>query len=61
MEKYIKITLYYNKTLRVGKHHTMDHIMEGILSFSLASSKGKPPNDLHAPNEVLLFTPHYIS
>jgi hypothetical protein len=29
-----------------GKHHTMDPIMEGILSFSLASSRGLPPIEL---------------
>jgi hypothetical protein len=53
----IKTTLYYKKTLEVGKHHTMDPIMEGILSCSLASSRGNPPNELHAPNTILLFTP----
>jgi hypothetical protein len=45
-EKYEK-SLYYYQTLRVGKHHTMDPIMEGILSCSLASLRGKPPNELH--------------
>ena len=25
-------TIYYYQTLEVGKHHTMDPIMEGILS-----------------------------
>jgi hypothetical protein len=39
-------TLYYYQTLEVGQHHTMDHIMEGILSCSLASSRGLPPNEL---------------
>jgi hypothetical protein len=34
---------YYYQTLEVGKHHTMDPIMEGILSCSLASSRGHPP------------------
>jgi hypothetical protein len=38
-------TLYYKKTLEVGQHHTMDLIMEGILSCSLASSRGKPPKE----------------
>jgi hypothetical protein len=42
------------KTLEVGKHHTMDPIMEGILSCSLASSRGKPPNEIHAPNTIIL-------
>jgi hypothetical protein len=37
---------YYYQTLEVGKHHTMDPIMEGILSCSLASSRGEPPNEL---------------
>jgi hypothetical protein len=39
-------TLYYYQTLEVGKHHTMDPIMEGILSCSLASSRGHPPIEL---------------
>jgi hypothetical protein len=39
-------TLYYYQTLEVGQHHTMDPIMEGILSCSLASSRGQPPNEL---------------
>jgi hypothetical protein len=39
-------TLYYYQTLEVGKHHTMDPIMEGILSYSLASSRGHPPIEL---------------
>jgi hypothetical protein len=39
-------TLYYYQTLEVGQHHTMDPIMEGILSCSLASSRGLPPNEL---------------
>ena len=41
-----KTTLYYKKTLEAGKHHTMDPIMEGILSWSLASSRGHPPIEL---------------
>jgi hypothetical protein len=39
-------TLYYYQTLEVGKHHTMDPIMKGILSCSLASSRGKTPIEL---------------
>jgi hypothetical protein len=39
-------TLYYYQTLEVGQHHTMDPIMEGILSCSLASSRGHPPIEL---------------
>jgi hypothetical protein len=39
-------TLYYYQTLEVGKHHTMDPIMEGILSCSLASLRGHPPIEL---------------
>jgi hypothetical protein len=54
-------TLYYYQTLEVGKHHTMDPIMEGILSCSLASSRGHPPIELQAHNTILLFISHYIS
>jgi hypothetical protein len=39
-------TLYYYQTLEVGKHHTMNLIMGGILSCSLASSRGHPPIEL---------------
>jgi hypothetical protein len=39
-------TLYYYQTLKVGQNHTMDPIMEGILSCSLASLRGLPPNEL---------------
>jgi hypothetical protein len=39
-------TQYYYQTLEVGQHHTMDPIMEGILSCSLASSRGHPPIEL---------------
>jgi hypothetical protein len=39
-------TLCSITTLEVGKHHTMDHIMEGILSYSLASLRGHPPIEL---------------
>jgi hypothetical protein len=53
-------TLYYYQTLEVGKHHTMDPIMEGILSCSLASSRGHPPIEL-APNTIFLFMSHYIA
>jgi hypothetical protein len=42
----MKNLLYYYQTLRVGQHHTMDPIMEGILSCSLASSRGNPPIEL---------------
>jgi len=34
------------KTLEVGKYHTMDPIMEGIIPCSLASLRGLPPNEL---------------
>jgi hypothetical protein len=54
-------TLYYYQTLEVGKHHTMDPIMEGILSCSLASSRGHPPIELPAPNTIFLFMSHYIA
>jgi hypothetical protein len=40
-------TLYYYQTLEVGKHHTMDPIMKEILSCSLASLRGLPPNELN--------------
>jgi hypothetical protein len=46
-EQYKRATLYYKKILEVGKHHTMDPIMEGILSCSLTSSRGLPPIELH--------------
>jgi hypothetical protein len=39
-------TQYYYQTLEVGQQHTMDPIMEGILSCSLASSRGHPPIEL---------------
>jgi hypothetical protein len=44
MKQYRKPPLYYIKTLEVG--HTMDHIIEGILFYSLASSRGHPPIEL---------------
>jgi hypothetical protein len=47
-------TLYYYQTLEVGKHHTMDPIMEGILSCSLASSRGHPPIEL--PLQIQYFS-----
>jgi hypothetical protein len=46
MKQYRKPPLYYIKTLEVGQHHTMDSIMEGILSCSLASSRRKTLNEL---------------
>ena len=46
LRKIEETILYYYQTLEVGKHHIMDPIMEGILSCSLASSRGKPPNEL---------------
>jgi hypothetical protein len=61
MEQYRKPPLYYKKTFRVGKHHTMDIIMEEILSCSLASSRGHPPIELQAPNTIILFISHYIA
>jgi hypothetical protein len=48
-------TQYYYQTLEVGQHHTMDPIMEGILSCSLASSRG------HPPIELLLQTQYFSS
>jgi hypothetical protein len=61
-----KTTLYYYRTLEVEKHHTMDPIMEGILSCSLASSRGHPPIELPLHNTILssypitLLKPIYI-
>jgi hypothetical protein len=52
-------TFYYYQTLRVGQHHTMDPIMEGILSCSLASSRGQPPNEL--PLQIQYFSPCLIT
>jgi hypothetical protein len=54
-------TFYYYQTLEVWKHHTMDPIMEGILSYSLASLRGnllmifsyKYNNSLHIPLHCL--------
>ena len=45
---------YYYQTLEVGQHHTMDPIMEGILSCSLASSRGHPPIEL--PLQIQYFS-----
>jgi hypothetical protein len=45
-KKNMQNLLYYYQTLEVGQHHTMDPIMEGILSCSLASSRGHPPIEL---------------
>jgi hypothetical protein len=42
------------ETLEVGQHHTMDPIMEGILSCSLASSRGHPPIEL--PLQIQYFS-----
>jgi hypothetical protein len=53
-------TLYYYQTLKVGQHHTMDPIMEGIISCSLASSRGHPPIELLLHNTIFLFMSHYI-
>ena len=47
-------TLYYYQTLEVGQHHTMDPIMEGIISCSLASSRGHPPIEL--PLQIQYFS-----
>jgi hypothetical protein len=52
-------TLYYYQTLEVGKHNTMDPIMEGILSYSLASSRGHPPIDL--PIQIQYFSSYPIT
>jgi hypothetical protein len=52
-------TLYYYQTLEVGKHHTMDPIMEGILSCSLASSRGNPPIEL--PLQIQYFSSSLIT
>jgi hypothetical protein len=58
--------LYYYQTLRVGKHHTMDPIMEGILSCSLASSRGHPPIEIPLQKKyfssclITLLEPLYI-
>jgi hypothetical protein len=51
--------LYYYQTLKVGQHHTMDPIMEGILSCSLASSRGHPPNEL--PLQIQYFSSYLIT
>jgi hypothetical protein len=58
--------LYYHQTLEVGQHHTMDPIMEGILSCSLASSRGHPPIELQLQIQyffsclITLLEPLYI-
>ena len=51
--------LYYHQTLQVGQHRTMDPIMEGILSCSLASSRGQPPNEL--PLQIQYFLSCFIT
>jgi hypothetical protein len=58
-EQYRKTTLYYYQTLEVGQHHTMDPIMEGILSCSLASSRGHPPNELQL--QIQYFSSYLIT
>ena len=66
MEQYRKTPLYFIKTLGVRQHHTIDPIMEGILSCSLTSSRGLPPNDLQLQIQyfstclITLFEPIYI-
>jgi hypothetical protein len=52
-------TQYYYQTLEVGQHHTMDPIMEGILSCSLASSRGLPPIEL--PLQTQYFSSYLIT
>ena len=52
-------TLYYYQTLEVGQHHTMNHIMEGILSCSLASSRENPPIEL--PLQIQYFSSYPIT
>ena len=47
-------TQYYYQTLEVGKHHTMDPIMERILSYSLTSSRGNPPIEI--PLQIQYFS-----
>ena len=49
----MKTTLYYKKTLEVGKHYTMDPIMEEIPSCSLFSSRGNPPIELQLQIQYL--------
>jgi hypothetical protein len=56
-----EMALYYIKTLEVRQHHTMDPIMEGILSCSLASSRGHPPIELQLTNTIFFFMSHYIA
>jgi hypothetical protein len=59
-------TLYYYQTLEVRQHHTMDLIMEGILSCSLASSRGIPHIELPLQTQyfssclITLLEPLYI-
>ena len=62
----MKNLIYYYQTLEVGQHHTMDHIMEGILSCSLASLRGHPPIELQLQIQyfssclIILLEPLYI-
>ena len=51
--------LYYYQTLEVGQHCTMDPIMEGILSCSLASSRGNPPIEI--PLTIKYFSSYLIT
>ena len=59
-------TLYYYQTFEVGKHHTMDPIMEGILSCSPSSLRGHPPIKLQLQIQqfsscpITLLKPLYI-
>jgi hypothetical protein len=52
-------TLYYYQTLEVGQNHTMDPIMEGILSCSLASSRGNTHIEL--PLQIQYFSSYLIT
>jgi hypothetical protein len=50
-------TRYYDQTLEVVQHHAMDPIMEGILSCSLASSRGHPPIEVPLQIQYYLHIP----
>ena len=62
----MKNLFYYYQTLMVGKPHTMDPIMEGIISCSLVSSRGHPPIELQLTIQyfssypITLLEPIYI-
>jgi hypothetical protein len=61
-KKYMQDIIYYYQTLEVGKHHTMDPIMKGILSCSLASLRGHPPIELPLQIQSFLHIPlHYLN